>query len=115
MFLNRLVLENVRSTEHLDLSFADHDGKTRKWTYLLSENGCGKTTILRAAALVLAGSDALSELLLQPDSWIRNGQSTALLEADLTTARGEERTVRLELKRGEGLRELYIRNGDSLK
>jgi predicted ATP-binding protein involved in virulence len=115
MFLQRLTLKDVRSIEHLDLPAGDGDGGTRKWTFLLGENGCGKSTLLRAAALVLAGSDALSELLVDPESWIRLGCETALIEAVLVTARGEERTVRLELRRGASLLELFERNRTSLK
>jgi hypothetical protein len=115
MFLQRLVLENVRSIEHLDLPVDDGDEGTRKWTLLLGENGCGKSTVLKSAALVLAGSDALSDLLVEPESWIRLGSEAALIRADLRTSRGEERTVSLELRRGESLLELFERNRTSLK
>ena len=115
MFLQRLVLENVRSIEHLDLPFLCDDGESRKWTLLLGENGCGKSSLLKAAALVLAGSEGLSELLVEPDNWIRIGQDRARIEAHLVTAKGEERTVSLELFRGEGLLDLFERNRTSLK
>ncbi|HEY4590358.1 MAG TPA: AAA family ATPase, partial [Thermoanaerobaculia bacterium] len=83
MFLKRLTLENVRSIERLDLSLEEGEGEVRKWTFLLGENGCGKSTLLRTAALVLAGSDALPELLVDPDSWIRIDRESALIRVDL--------------------------------
>jgi predicted ATP-binding protein involved in virulence len=82
---------------------------------VLGENGCGKSTVLKAAALVLAGSEALAELLEEPDSWIRLGQDRASLQAELVTAKGEERTISLEIQRGQGLRELFALNGKSLE
>jgi predicted ATPase len=115
MFLKRLVLENVRSIELLDLPLTDEEGRTRKWTFLLGENGCGKSTVLKAAALVLAGSDALSELLVNPDEWIRLGCQEASVRAELVTAEGEERVVELHLQRGASLIELFERNRESLR
>jgi len=115
MFLKRLTLENVRSIERLDLSLEEGEGEVRKWTFLLGENGCGKSTLLKATALILAGSDALSELLVDSDSWIRVGQDVASLRAELVTAKGEERVVSLELQRGASLLDLFERNRESLK
>jgi energy-coupling factor transporter ATP-binding protein EcfA2 len=115
MFLKRLTLENVRSIERLDLSLEEGEGEVRKWTFLLGENGCGKSTLLKATALILAGSDALSELLVDSESWIRLGQDVASLRAELVTAKGEERVVSLELQRGASLLDLFERNRESLK
>ena len=73
MFLRRLYIKNLRGISELDLSFAYEgptdldaesssrrqlEGDARKWTLILGENGCGKSTVLRAVALILAGSDA---------------------------------------------------------
>jgi hypothetical protein len=114
MFLRRLRLNNVRSLETLDLAFLKPDGTIRQWTLLLGENGCGKSTVLRACALLLAGSEALPELLGEPDSWIRLGQSEALLHADLVTAKGEPRQVEIKLQRGDKLKDVYERNKQTL-
>lgn len=115
MFLQRIVLDNVRSIEHLDLSLRDAAGDTRGWTFLLGENGTGKTTLLRSIALVLAGSDALPELLGDPADWVRQGESQARIRAELVTAAGEERIAELILKRGESLSRLYSRNAELLE
>lgn len=114
MFLQKLVLENVRSIERLELPFLDEEGEVRRWTFILGENGCGKSTILRAAALLLAGSDALPELLGDPDSWIRNGKDECVISADLVTAKKEVRSVKLRLRRGERLKDIFQRNSETL-
>ena len=89
MFLRRIVIENVRSIEHLDLSF-DQGEDIRRWTFVLGENGTGKTTLLRSIALLLAGSDALPELIGSPADWVRFGPTEPHLGA-----RREYRTRRL--------------------
>ena len=113
MFLRRIRIQNLRSLEQLELSF-ESAGKPRKWTLLLAENGTGKTTLLRAIALVTAGSDALAGLLGDIDSWIRNGAEHATIEAQLATADGQTRDIALNLHRGDTLATLLNRNRDSI-
>lgn len=114
MFLRKLTLKNVRSLAEFEMSFVNPNEQTRQWTLLLGENGCGKSTVLRAVALLLAGSEALPELLVEPDSWIRQGQREAVLSAELTTARGELRHIELRLQRGQKIKELFEHNRASL-
>lgn len=114
MFLQRLTLENVRSIEKLELPFLTADGRVRKWTLLLGENGCGKSTVLRAISLLLAGSDALPELLKNPDEWIRLGENECVIHADLVTAKGQKRTATLRIRRGDKVKEIFSRNEKTL-
>lgn len=99
----------------MELPFLNPDGSTRKWTLLLGENGCGKSTVLRAISLLMAGSEALPELLDDPDSWVRLGQRECLIGADLVTARGEQRHIELVLRRGAKVRDVFERNKGSLE
>jgi len=115
MFLQSLELENVRSLEHAQLSFAASDTQNRKWTVILGENGCGKSTVLKSIALLMAGSEALAELLGSPAAWIRNGRNSCLMRARLLTADGEPRTLELSLRRKDTLREVFIRNQSALE
>ncbi len=114
MFLKRIRLTNIRSNQELDLSFTGADGDIRKWTLLLGENGCGKTSVLRSIALVVAGSRALPELLPRPETWIRLGSSECAIEATLETARGQERAIALRWSRGQHIRDIFDRNHDAM-
>jgi hypothetical protein len=114
MFLSSLTLRNVRAIESLTLDFATPAGGQRRWTLLLGENGCGKSTVLRATALLLAGSDALPALLGEPDAWIRNGCKSCRIEATLTLPTGAPQTLALELRRGDRLRDVFARNQAAL-
>ena len=114
MFLRTLRITNLRSIENLELSFEGGNAKTRKWTLLLAENGTGKTTLLRAIALVMAGSDALGTLLGEIDTWIRIGKKQAKIEAQLVTADGQTRDISLTLNRGDTLGSLLERNAESV-
>lgn len=114
MFLKRLYLEDVRAIGALDLPFTDAGGAVRQWTLLLGQNGCGKSTVLRSIALLMAGSEALPELLVNPDSWVRLGAESARIAADLVTAQGEERHIELRIRRGSNVRDLFKENEEPL-
>jgi predicted ATP-binding protein involved in virulence len=111
MYLVDLELTNVRAIRQMHVSFRGITPaeRTRRWTVLLGENGCGKSTVLKSIGLLLAGSEALSDLIGNPDDWIRNSASMAVLKATLSTAEGEERTVHLEINRGDG-RDVVLRH-----
>lgn len=115
MPLRRLSLQHVRSIEDLNLSFECDDGTVRKWTILLGENGTGKSTVLRAIALLLAGSEALPELIARPESYVRNGFDDCRIAAEVVTAEGEERNISLSLHRADVIRQLYARNADAME
>lgn len=119
MYLLDIDITDLRAIRHLQVDFrrlttADGGERARRWTVFLGENGCGKSTILKAIGLLLAGSDALADLLEQPDQWIRNGADAAHIAATLCTAAGEERHVSLSLHRGDGPSSMIRRNADSL-
>ncbi len=114
MFLKRLALTNIRSIERLEMSFETAGNHVRKWTFILGENGTGKSSILRAIALLVAGSEALPELLVRPDSWIRLGCSECVMEAELVTAEGEERHIALRWGRGQHIRTIFEQNKESM-
>jgi predicted ATP-binding protein involved in virulence len=114
VFLQGVELENVRSIEQLQLPVTTGDGDSRKWTFVLGENGTGKSTLLRSIALVLAGSDALPELLGNPADWVRFGKKEARIHADLVTADGEPRTADLTIRRDDTFLAVVDRNREHL-
>lgn len=115
MFLQRLCLENIRSLASAVLDFSAPEGGVRRWTCLLGENGTGKSTVLRAAALVLAGSEGLPALLGDPARWVRLGKKSGRITAILVTQEGQQREVSLELHRSDSLTAALKRNEAGLK
>jgi hypothetical protein len=114
MFLTGLRIENIRSIRTLDVAFTRPDDTVRRWTLLIGENGSGKSTLLRALALVMAGSEALADLLTEPATWITNGARAGRIEATVRTLHGDERKFRLELHRGQNVSEVIKANHRNL-
>ena len=70
MWIEELSLENIKCFEKISLKFGN---KTEpfKWVTLLGENGGGKSTMLQALGLLLAGPEGAQQLL-RPTGWLRN-------------------------------------------
>jgi predicted ATPase len=76
-FLKRVTLENIGPFESLSLEL------DRKWNILLGDNGVGKSSILKAIALGIAGEDAQ----LYADRLIRSGQTHAAVLLETNTGK----------------------------
>lgn len=113
MFLKHLTLKDVRALKDLDLSFLTAERKIRKWSLLLGENGCGKSTILRAISLLFAGSESLPELIGDPDTWIRLGKRECIIKAEISNGNAD-RHIQLLIKRGDKVRDIFERNQNTL-
>lgn len=114
MFLRKLRIRNLRSIGDIEISFEDELGSARLWTMLLGQNGVGKSTVLKAIAMVTAGGEALAELVKDPDQWIRTGVRTASIEIEYATASNDRRRAMLSFRRGSGIRQFLALNSKSL-
>ena len=113
MFLRDIKLTNFRCFSDFWIHFENKENN-RKHTLLLGQNGTGKSNLLKAIGLVTAGSNALGEILGNPDSWIRYGMDHCQVRAIITTAENEEREISLQIHRGDFLGDVIERNKESL-
>jgi len=119
MFLKTIRLKNFRGFHEHEFSFemeTPKRGKTRnrKITLLLGENGSGKSNFLKAIALVTAGRDAMSEIIGEPRSWVRNGCTSCEIEATLQTRDNQERNVSLVIRKTDSVSKVLDRAKSSL-
>ncbi len=117
MFLKSIELINFKCHEHLKLDFTTEDPAhpVRKTTLLLGENGTGKSAVLKAIGLVMAGSNALADVLGNPDNWVQNKKRFCTIKANIITAIGTEQQVTLTIKRGSHIREILSDNMEALE
>jgi hypothetical protein len=73
--LRSVSLRNIGNFKSIDVDFEDH------WNLLLGDNGGGKSTILRAITLALAGNDPRGEAMAA--RLLRTGESAGSIELTL--------------------------------
>lgn len=89
LYVTRVVIDGVRGfsrsrTVDLDLSSS---GAGPGWTVLAGRNASGKTTLLRAIVLALAGPRRSAQLLTESDRWVSEGASQARVEVQVLPSR----------------------------
>ena len=114
MFLKSICLNNVKCFSDIALSFEDERDDIRKRTLLLAENGMGKSTLLKAIALVTGGSDAIADLLDEPSDWIRYKTQGCEISAVLVTTEGKEREIRLQIAPKDTRADVIVKNKQNL-
>lgn len=114
MFLTKLQLTNFRCFSELEIDFTKDD-ETRQRTLILGQNGTGKSNILKAIALVTAGSNALGELLGNPNDWIKFGQQHCRIDLEMATQKRELRKIWLEIHLNDSLSMVMKRSDKSLQ
>ncbi len=116
MFLKDIQLHNFKNLKNIELSFLEEEQpqKVRQWTFILGENGTGKSNILKAIALLTAGSDALGELIGNPSDWITYGKKECRVSATLIDANNKDRNLSIEIRKGDELKSLMKRSYESL-
>ena len=80
MWVEELTLENIKCFEKLTVRCGDKNGAF-KWITLLGENGVGKSTVLQALGLLLAGPEGANQLLTRPVGWLRDESRAGKLSA----------------------------------
>ncbi len=90
MYLKTFTIRHIKCFETLTLDFFKGD-EPCKWNVILGENGTGKSTLLQAIAVTLAGPGATRLLLPRPEGWVQEKQEQGSLEATILS--GEQDTT----------------------
>jgi hypothetical protein len=88
MWVESITLSNIKCFREEKIFFTrnsttSQNVKPCSWITLLGENGVGKSTLLQALALLLAGPEAAKELLPRPTGWVSDSSKPGKLSAVL--------------------------------
>lgn len=95
--VSRIVLENIRSFEAVEIGFAQTGSSPTLLNVLLGDNGLGKSTLLKCVALGLASPKAVSKLFEEPGfPWLRHETDEGLIRLEFSDGSFSQLTIRLE-------------------
>jgi ABC-type uncharacterized transport system YnjBCD ATPase subunit len=110
MHLRKITIRNIKSFTHFELNFMKSNGEINRWTTLFGHNGLGKSTLLQAIGVTLAGPSAIRELLPVAENWVRHGEPYGELTAELLWTDGDSQIAGRPPKKALSAR--YIVTGD---
>jgi energy-coupling factor transporter ATP-binding protein EcfA2 len=73
MYVREIHIENIRGFDQVHLDLDRGGGKYAGWTVIAGPNGTGKSTLLRAIALAVAGPSMANKLVQSFAGWVREG------------------------------------------
>ncbi len=90
MWVESVTLNNIKCFKNEKITFTrsagnvpNHCQKPYSWISLLGENAVGKSTLLQAIGLLLAGPEAAKELLPRPTGWVCDSKKPGKLSITL--------------------------------
>jgi len=95
--IDEISIRNFKAIERLDLTCTSTGPGGTPWLMLLGVNASGKSSVLQAVALALAGKEHRRELRLDGSGFVRHGADRGHVELKLS---GRVEPLRLEFGRG---------------
>ncbi len=99
-YIEYVHIENIASISHLELNIQASEAGSAPCFALLGNNGAGKTTVLRAIAVALAGEHYARKLKLTSSSLLRDGASSGVVRLRVSGYRDD---IVMTLQRGKRL------------
>lgn len=88
MHLTKLSIENIRSISKFEFSI--ESSSAAGWHVILGDNGSGKSSVIRAIALLFSGGKHVSVTRQTWNDWLRAGSSEGAISATLNRDEGDQ-------------------------
>jgi predicted ATPase len=82
MYLNRFSVKNIRSISEAVMTFAK--GEEAGWHVILGSNGAGKSSLIRAFALLMMGEKEAYAARQEFERWIRKGETQSSINGQVS-------------------------------
>lgn len=114
MYIKQITLRNIRDFNNLEFDLSRLGGKHAGWTVFTGDNGSGKSALLKAVAVALAGRDTARSLQPTFRGWIREeaGTDEASIQLEIVRCTEDDALVESGQKPGAPFPvKLVIANG----
>ena len=98
MKISKLRLENIRCFKDIEISFEDKKGDVKNWSFIVGDNGQGKTTILRSLAAGLCDKEGASALLAELYGFLRRSKKRGSIEICLKNEDDKKYTLKTQIE-----------------
>ena len=98
MKISKLRLENIRCFKDIEISFEDKKGDVKNWSFIVGDNGQGKTTILRSLAAGLCDKEGASALLAELYGFLRRSKKGGSIEICLKDEDDKKYTLKTQIE-----------------
>ena len=98
MKISKLRLENIRCFKDIEISFEDKKGDVKNWSFIVGDNGQGKTTILRSLAAGLCDKEGASALLAELYGFLRRSRKRGSIEICLKDEDDKKYTLKTQIE-----------------
>ncbi|CAH0147462.1 hypothetical protein SRABI80_00544 [Peribacillus frigoritolerans] len=82
--IERVKIKNFKGIGYLDILLPGYQDEKAPWFMLLGENGAGKSSILKAIALVLMGAEKREDLKLKGSDFVKIGEEEGFISVYLS-------------------------------
>src|SRR3989442_13956768 len=83
MYVKSLTFENIKAFRELRFDFTRPDNTLQGWSVFVGGNASGKSTILKAIALILSGPTAGRQLIGSTAGWITGGEKQGRAKVEI--------------------------------
>ena len=94
MYVNRVVLSNIKGFSELALDLIGDDETYPGWSVITGDNGAGKTALLRSIALAVLGADQCRALVPDLRGWVTHGQDSGSISLEILPDHDVDKTYR---------------------
>ena len=94
MYLKRVALNGIKGFDNAELDFRPEGADYAGWSVVTGDNGSGKTALLRAIAMAIAGPDDARQLLPDLRGWVAHGRSSGTISVEIKPDHEVDRTER---------------------
>lgn len=81
MYIRRIEINNIRSIEHFEMTFAE--GQEAGWHVLIGDNGAGKSTIVRSVALAMLDITDINAAGQNWDDWLNRKHDLGSIDVQI--------------------------------
>jgi len=94
VFIRRVVINNIKGFERVDLDFAPDGKNYAGWCVVTGDNGSGKTALLKAIALAILGPEQRRGLIPDLSGWVTQGHENGTISVEVLPDHDYDKTAR---------------------